>query len=85
MTQGALHAQRQLRTLFKTAPIALVSEAGLAGRRHFLVGFQLPADLPPSFRGSSVRYSYSVDVRVVYDTNSQNGKGEIKCAYVVHM
>ena len=63
--------QRQVRTLFKTEHTVLMSDSELRGKRQFLVGLQLPAPLPPSFRGSAARFSYSVDVQVVYHQKSQ--------------
>jgi hypothetical protein len=29
--------------------------------------FRLPHDIPPSFKGSSLRFSYSMDVKALYE------------------
>ena len=41
--------------------------------RNFLIRFQLPSCLPPSFRGTAVRYVYYMEASVSYSTKHLNG------------
>ncbi len=68
--------QRQIRTLFKTEAVKLASGSDLrpGETRHFRLRFRLPQGLHPTFRGSSIRFSYSVDVRAVYHQQRPGSK-----------
>ncbi|KAG2437525.1 hypothetical protein HYH02_011168 [Chlamydomonas schloesseri] len=64
-------SRKQVRTIFSTEPAVLVNDQMLAPRavQHFQLRFRLPAPLPPSFRGSSVRFLYLIQVKSVYEVH----------------
>ncbi|KAG2429368.1 hypothetical protein HXX76_011133 [Chlamydomonas incerta] len=64
-------SRKQVRTIFSTEPAVLVNDQVLAPRavQHFQLRFRLPAPLPPSFRGSSVRFLYLIQVKSVYEVH----------------
>lgn len=61
--------RRITRTLFKSQPSQILERLVLLGPRgtkQFAVSCTLPNNLPPSFKGTSVRYSYELEVLVNY-------------------
>eukprot|EP00200_Dunaliella_tertiolecta_P004130 CAMPEP_0202337826 /NCGR_PEP_ID=MMETSP1126-20121109/356_1 /ASSEMBLY_ACC=CAM_ASM_000457 /TAXON_ID=3047 /ORGANISM="Dunaliella tertiolecta, Strain CCMP1320" /LENGTH=593 /DNA_ID=CAMNT_0048928101 /DNA_START=119 /DNA_END=1898 /DNA_ORIENTATION=+ len=62
-------ARKGVRTLFKTDGAMLMRnwELQMGGAHQFTIKFRLPGDLPPTFRGSSIRFNYTVDVKALYE------------------
>ncbi|GFR43121.1 hypothetical protein Agub_g4125 [Astrephomene gubernaculifera] len=61
-------ARRQVRNIFSTEPALLINDQVLAPHavQHFQLRFRLPSVLPPSFRGTAVRFQYLIQVKAVY-------------------
>ncbi|KAG2486186.1 hypothetical protein HYH03_015148 [Edaphochlamys debaryana] len=64
-------SRKQVRSIFSTEPAVLVSDQALAPHavQHFQLRFRLPSALPPSFRGSAVRFLYLIQVKAVYEVH----------------
>ncbi|KAF5841940.1 hypothetical protein DUNSADRAFT_10111 [Dunaliella salina] len=64
-------ARRGVRTLFRTDGAMLMRnwELQMGAAHQFTIKFRLPGDLPPTFRGSSIRFNYSVDVKALYESD----------------
>lgn len=46
--------------------------------------FRLPAVLPPSFRGSAVRFTYVIQVKAVYEVHTGEGSGRARPGPKLH-
>ncbi|KAG1673244.1 hypothetical protein FOA52_013124 [Chlamydomonas sp. UWO 241] len=73
--QEAVEGRRLVRTIFRTDAAMLLSSADLppGSTRQYQLRFRLPPCLPPSFRGSAVRYSYTIEVKAVYELSPGPG------------
>ncbi|GLI59838.1 hypothetical protein VaNZ11_001826 [Volvox africanus] len=62
-------SRKRVRCIFATESAVLVSDKVLAphAMQSFQLRFRLPAALPPSFRGSAVRFFYMIHVKAVYE------------------
>ncbi|GAX83149.1 hypothetical protein CEUSTIGMA_g10575.t1 [Chlamydomonas eustigma] len=72
----ASESRRLVRTLFKTETAVLVPELSSlspGNPRQFCVRFRLPSPLPPSFRGTSIRFTYSVVACMEYVIQPDSG------------
>lgn len=67
--------RRITRPLLKMKPVRLCEQTVLlpGSRRLYLVRIQLPDILPPSFKGSAVRYSYQLEARATFAPQSWKG------------
>ena len=70
----SIESKRNVRTIFRTEKQVLMEDAALTeGVRQFQLKFRLPATLPPTFKGTTIRFSYSLDIRLTYEI--QRGQG----------
>nr|ADI46926.1 RGP1m [Volvox carteri f. nagariensis] len=69
-------SRKRVRNIFSTECAVLVSDKVLEPHavQDFQLRFRLPTVLPPSFRGSAVRFSYMIHVKAVYELH--RGKHE---------
>ncbi|GLC77795.1 hypothetical protein PLESTB_000955300 [Pleodorina starrii] len=67
-------SRKRVRSIFSTESAVLVSDKILAPHvvQTFSLRFRLPLVLPPTFRGSAVRFFYMIHVKAVYEV--QRGK-----------
>lgn len=67
--------RRVTRAMLQMKPIRLCERATLlpGSRRLYLVRIQLPDTLPPSFKGSAVRYSYQLEAKATFAPQSWKG------------
>mmetsp|Transcript_23405 Transcript_23405/g.51381 ORF Transcript_23405/g.51381 Transcript_23405/m.51381 type:complete len:603 (-) Transcript_23405:401-2209(-) len=68
----SVEARKNIRTIFKTSAAMLLTNSPLPinTMHQFFVRFRLPPSIPPTFRGNSIRFSYSIDVRAVYEVSA---------------
>ncbi|GIL82696.1 hypothetical protein Vretimale_8269 [Volvox reticuliferus] len=71
-----MDSRKRVRSIFSTESAVLVSDKVLAphAMQSFQLRFRLPAALPPSFRGSAVRFFYMIHVKAVYEVQ----KGQLE-------
>ncbi|GMH41044.1 hypothetical protein BSKO_08954 [Bryopsis sp. KO-2023] len=67
----AKDTRKVFRNVLKTQPAQLAEGVDFfpGQERIFAVGLRLPKGLPPSFKGTSVRYSYDLEVTAKYQTH----------------
>eukprot|EP00798_Chlamydomonas_sp_ICE-L_P012922 gene12922-5951_t len=68
-------SRRRVRTVFSTERTTLLDSSVVPHRaaQEFHLRLKLPAVLPPSFRGNSVRFSYIIKVKAVYELPDGSG------------
>eukprot|EP00210_Caulerpa_lentillifera_P005491 g5251.t1 len=79
--------RRITRTLFKSQPSQILERLVFLGPgcvKQYTVSCTLPNNLPPSFKGTSVRYSYELEVLVNYRSTVYNERALLQKKYNNH-